>query len=364
MRKWVVMGSVLVLAACTDVEEGERDEVAGNANGEDAMMEEGESAGNTQVLASNLEAPWAIEEEDGVFYLPQREGSLLRLEDGEVTEETLDLTEEVVQESESGLLGFLLDEEFTENKRAYVYHTYEVNGEMNNRIVALTHEDGTWTEEEVLLEEIPGAATHNGGRLANGPDGMLYATTGDAELPEAAQNTDSLAGKILRMDDEGGVPNDNPIEDSYVYSYGHRNPQGLAWLQDETMYASEHGPSAQDEINLIEAGNNYGWPEVEGDETAEGMEEPVIHSGDETWAPSGIAVHNDFIYMAGLAGAAVYQVDPNEGSIDELTEDCGRIRDVHVDGNSLYFLTNNTDGRGSPGEDDDRLIEWSLNGSE
>ncbi|WP_413075744.1 MULTISPECIES: PQQ-dependent sugar dehydrogenase [unclassified Shouchella] len=298
--------------------------------------------------------------------MPKRDGTIYRIdEDEEITEETVQLNEDVVQEAESGLLGMVLDPDFDSNGYAYVYHSYEgADSAIENRIVRMewNEAENEWSENDILLEGIPGAPTHNGGRLAIGPDGYLYATTGDAEEVDLAQEEDSLAGSILRMNLDGAVPEDNPFDDSVVYSYGHRNPQGLTWLSDGTMYSSEHGATGHDEINEIEAGNNYGWPVIEGDETEEGMETPVIHSGQDTWAPSGIATYNDFIYMAGLRGEAVFLFNPAEAEeLDEYIMDYGRVRDVLVEEDQLYLITNNTDGRGNPEAEDDRLMQVDLN---
>ncbi len=147
-------------------------------------------------------------------------------------------------------------------------------------------EENVWREESLLLDNIPSGTYHHGGRLKIGSDGKLYVTTGDASAPDIAQDLDSLGGKILRMNLDGSIPNDNPYPNSYVYSYGHRNPQGITWSSDGTLYSSEHGSRANDEVNLIEAGQNYGWPIIEGYEEQEGMVSPLFTSGDtNTWAP-------------------------------------------------------------------------------
>jgi glucose/arabinose dehydrogenase len=188
-----------------------------------------------------------------------------------------------------------------------------------------------------------------------GPDGKLYITTGDATTPSVAQNLGSLNGKILRMNLDGSIPADNPYPNSYVYSYGHRNPQGLAWI-GETLYASEHGQSAHDEINRIVAGANYGWPVIQGLEKKAGMETPLFQSGAEvTWAPSGMAAEDGKLYVAELRGNAVRVFDVEQKQSRVVISDLGRIRDVFVDGDYLYLVSNNTDGRGNPNERDDKL---------
>jgi glucose/arabinose dehydrogenase len=229
-----------------------------------------------------------------------------------------------------------------------------------NRLVRLKKEKEGWAETAVLLEEIPGSHIHNGGRVKIGPDGKIYVTTGDAAVPEWAQDVESLAGKILRLEMDGSIPKDNPYPNSPVFSYGHRNPQGLAWDEKGHLYASEHGSDAHDELNKIEAGKNYGWPMIRGDEKKAGMESPVFHTDGETWAPSGIAYHHGRLYVAGLRGEAVYAYELAAGKAGIFQEGHGRIRDVWMEGNELFFVTCNTDGRGTPAENDDRLLKVTL----
>ncbi|GEN49419.1 PQQ-dependent sugar dehydrogenase [Alkalibacterium pelagium] len=314
-----------------------------------------------EVIAENLEIPWAIEIIDNTFYLTERPGYITRIEDGETVRQTVELNEAVSTVPEAGLLGFVLDPDFLENSTAYAYCTYDGSNGSLNRIVTLQLNEGVWREENVLLDEIPSGRVHHGGRLAIGPDGLLYATTGDASIPELAQDLESLAGKILRLNRDGSIPSDNPFADSYVYSYGHRNPQGLTWSSEGTMYSSEHGATANDEINLIEAGENYGWPIIEGEEENEGMITPLFTSGsEETWAPSGMDYSNGRVYVAGLRGAAIYELDIETGEQREVVSGMGRIRDIRIEDNQLYFISNNTDGRGNPEENDDKLYQLSI----
>src|SRR5699024_90805 len=156
----------------------------------------------------------------------------------------------------------------------------------------LEHSNNQWTEKKVLLDKIPSDTYHHGGRLKIGPDNKLYATTGDATNPDLSQDTSALNGKILRLNLDGSIPDDNPYQDSYVFTYGHRNAQGMVWDDEGIMYASEHGDQANDEINRIEGKMNYGWPEIEGSDQQEGMESPLYTSGKgKTWAPAGIALN-------------------------------------------------------------------------
>lgn len=313
------------------------------------------------VIAGNLDVPWSIEKLDNTFYLTERSGSIVEIENGKVERQTVELEQEVSTASEAGLLGFVLAPDFSESNLAYAYYTYEGSDGQYNRIVTLRLEDNVWREESLLLDQIPSGAYHHGGRMKIGPDGYLYATAGDASESEIAQDPDSLGGKILRMNLDGSIPSDNPFLNSYVYSYGHRNSQGLTWTSDETLYASEHGNDANDEINRIEAGQNYGWPTIEGNEDQEGMVTPQFTSGDEsTWAPSGMDNYNGNLYVAALRGSAVLEFDLETGEYREVISDLGRIRDVLVDDEYLYFISNNRDGRGTPEENDDRFYRIPL----
>ncbi|WP_237417355.1 PQQ-dependent sugar dehydrogenase [Halobacillus litoralis] len=314
-----------------------------------------------EVIADNLEVPWSIEKVEDTFYFTERSGNIVKIEDGEVERQSVELEEEVSTASEAGLLGFVLASDFSESNLAYAYYTYEDGGEQFNRIVTLRLENLVWREEDLLLDQIPSGTYHHGGRLKIGPDEKLYATAGDASDPEIAQDLDSLGGKILRMNVDGSIPDDNPFAGSYVYSLGHRNPQGMTWLSDGTMYASEHGDNANDEINLIEAGQNYGWPIIEGSEEQNGMVSPLFTSGDNsTWAPSGMDNFEGKLFIAALRGSAVLEFDLETGEYREVITGVGRVRDIQIKDNNLYLISNNTDGRGDPQENDDKLYRITL----
>ncbi len=322
---------------------------------------------NIEVVAKNLTVPWEVAFlPSGEMLVTQRTGELLKI--GTDTKIVAEI-EGVTHVGEGGLLGLALHPAFKQNNYIYLYFTSTVNNKITNRVERYKLENDALAEKKVILQGINGAANHDGGRLAFGPDNLLYITTGDAQEEGSAQDKNSLSGKILRVTDEGRIPSSNPFGNA-VYSLGHRNPQGLAWDKEGRLWSSEHGPSGLgsgfDEINLIEAGSNYGWPLVKGDEAKEGFILPTLHSGSrDTWAPSGLAYKDGSLFFAGLRGEALYQAKLLESGKLSLSEhfkgQFGRIRAVVVgpDGN-LYFSTSNTDGRGNPSNDDDQIVKAIL----
>ncbi len=313
--------------------------------------DDGEGDVSSAVVFDGLRTPWNVIREAGTFYITEREGNIVEGADRK-RRLPVELTRPVAAQGEGGLLGMVLDPGFTKNKQAYVYHSYRTDRGIANRIVAIVREQDSWEEKVTLLEGIPGGRIHNGGRLEIGPDGLLYATAGDAGNPDLAQDAESLAGKILRMQLDGRPAEGNM--QGYVYSYGHRNPQGLVFIRN-VLYASEHGQSGHDEINRIEKGKNYGWPLIEGKQEQEGLVTPWYEVGEQSKAPSGIDTKDGKLLFATLVGQSLRQIDLNTKKVDVLTDGYGRIRDVLVD-EGVYFITNNTDGRGSPKGGDDRLI--------
>ncbi len=312
--------------------------------------------GLPETVAEHLEAPWSIAFHEGTPLVSERDSARVLELDADGAFREVAVIAGVVPRGEGGLLGLVAHEGFL-----YVSSTagdgnrierYELRGAPGSLALG---------PAEAILDGIPAAGNHNGGRIAFGPDGMLYATAGDAGRPDAAQDPDSLAGKILRLTPEGGVPEDNPFPRSPVYSLGHRNPQGLAWAPDGTLYASEFGQNTWDELNAIEAGGNYGWPEVEGIAGADGFIDPVQQWAPADASPSGIAIRGEAIFIANLRGQRLREVPlgaPGTAT-EHLVGESGRLRDVAVapDG-SLWVLTNNTDGRGAPGPDDDRILRF------
>lgn len=348
---------ILLLVGCSS---NNQQDVVHNNNEQNTPLSQQEND-ELEVIAENLNVPWSIEKINITFYLAERPGSIVKIENGEMERQSVELEKELATDAEAGLLGFMLAPDFQESNLAYAYYTYEDSSGQFNRIITLHLEDNVWREESLLLDKIPSGSYHHGGRLKIGPDGKLYATAGDASESDMAQDPNSLGGKILRMNLDGSIPNDNPFPNSYIYSYGHRNPQGITWLPDGVLYASEHGNDANDEINRIEAGQNYGWPIIEGYEKQEGMISPLFTSGNElTWAPSGMDNYNGKLYVAALKGSAVLEFDLETGEYREVITGLGRIRDVLIEDNYLYFISNNSDGRGNPQENDDQLYRISL----
>ncbi len=330
-----------------------------------------------ETVAENLEVPWAIAfSPDGRIFFTERDGKVRIIEDGTLLQEpALTLS---VGRVEGGLLGLALDPEFEKNHYIYLYYTYSELLSTYNKVSRFTENDNKLSDEFVLIDKIPGAAIHDGGRIRFGPDNKLYITTGDASNAALAQDLSSLAGKVLRINPDGTIPDDNPFLGSAVYSYGHRNPQGLDWEPSTgKLVVAEHGPSgergfAHDEINIVDAGKNYGWPNIIGDQTDPKYVSPIFNTGDIAWAPSGASFYNsDKIpelkgkyLVANLRGVHlhVFEIDTEQSKVisDEplFSGQFGRLRDVSVgiDG-YLYLLTSNRDGRGSPAPNDDRILK-------
>lgn len=311
-------------------------------------------------VTRDLDVPWSVAFHDGVALVSERDSArILEIAaDGAIRE--VGVIDEVEARGEGGLLGIAVHDD-----HLYAYFTAgEENRIDRHPLIGSGGSLGLGPPEEVV-SGMDAAGNHNGGRIAFGPDGMLYATVGDAGDPPSAQDLDSSSGKILRLTPDGDVPDDNPFAGSPVYSYGHRNPQGIGWDDDGVMYASGFGQDTWDELNVIEAGGNYGWPEVEGIAEQEGFIDPVQQWNPADASPSGIAVAGGSVWIANLRGERLREValDDLGSSNEHLVGEQGRLRDVVVapDG-ALWVLTNNTDGRGRPAEGDDRILRFPLGG--
>ncbi|MGO1591697.1 MAG: PQQ-dependent sugar dehydrogenase [Ancrocorticia sp.] len=328
------------------------------------------TSGAVTELATDLNAPWSVAFYEESALISERDtGTILEFSDSNSGSDTGELREVGVIDGvqhggEGGLLGLA-----THDSQLFVYFT----GPDGNRIdrFDIDGQAGALqiSNQETVLDGLPSSGNHNGGRIAFGPDDMLYATVGDAGEGPSAQELDSYGGKILRMTPEGEPPEDNPFSDSLVYSYGHRNPQGIGWDAEGTMYSTEFGQNTWDELNVIEPGGNYGWPAFEGIGGADygNYIDPVQQWSTSEASPSGIAVTADSIVIANLRGERLRQIplDDLSESTEYFVAEHGRLRDAIVaPDESLWILTNNTDGRGQPGDGDDKILRVDLDVAE
>ncbi len=316
--------------------------------------------GPPQVVASGLETPWGLAFlPDGDALVSERDtGRILRLHPGSRPQEVMRIAG-VHHEAEDGLLGLAVSPNYATDHLVFAY--YSTAGD--NRLARFT----LGGKPQVILKGLERGAIHDGGRIAFGPDGMLYVPVGDAGDRANSQNRSSRNGKILRIRPDGSVPPDNPFGNSPVYSYGHRNIEGLAWDLPGRLWSSELGQNSWDELNLIQPGRNYGWPEVEGSGDTRGgrFTNPLVTWRTSDASPSGLAYWRGALYMASLRGQSLWQIplDP-QGRLGKprrlFDSTYGRLRTVVVapDG-SLWLSTSNTDGRGNPAPDDDRLLRFS-----
>ena len=329
----------------------------------------------TQV-ASNLYVPWSL-----VFTSPQRllvterDGKIKQINNNQLDPEPLIQFSEVISEGEAGLMGMDLHPDYQSNRYLYVCLTYAHNNTLFNKIERLIDHKDYLTRDQIILDRIPAANNHAGCRIKFGPDSKLYITTGDALQKNLAQDLNSLAGKILRINDDGSIPTDNPFPDSPVYSYGHRNPQGLAWHPQGQLFATEHGPSGfdgpggGDELNHVKPGQNYGWPLVSHDKTYPDTISPLLVFTPAE-APSGALIYTgslfpqfkNNLFFTALRGSGIFHVTldsqnpTNILSYQKLEIDLGRIRDVTQSSDGfIYFSTSNRDGRGQVRGDDDKI---------
>lgn len=342
---------------------------------EDSFLPEGDGV-KVESWVENLKIPWSLVFlPDGRSLVSERPGTIKLIKNGRVLPKPYSRID-VEHVGEGGLMGLALHPSFPKEPFVYAMHTYKKGDKLYNRVVRLRDNGDEGIFDRVIIDGIPGGKFHNGGRIAFGPDGMLYITAGETFDSKLAQDLHSLGGKILRVTADGRPPEDNPFKGSPVYSYGNRNPQGLAWQPGTNkLYESEHGPSgesghfANDEINVISKRGNYGWPEVIGAPGQKPYIDPVI-VWKKTTPPSGITFYrgsllkhvNGNLFVATLKSEALIRI-VFEGKSDKVTKierwfggKYGRLRDV-IEGpdGALYFLTNNTDGRGVPRPGDDKI---------
>jgi glucose/arabinose dehydrogenase len=347
----------------------------------------GSTTVETRSVITNLDTPWEILwGPDNKIWFTERYGRISRVDPATGNLEVLITIADVYEESESGLLGMTLHPQFPSEPYVYVVYTYLSGSDIKERIARYTYNNNLLQNPVTLLEDIPGSGFHDGSRIIVGIDNKLYISTGDATNTSNSQNTGSVAGKILRMNLDGSFPADNPYTNNYLWSFGHRNPQGLVFTPDGKLYSSEHGPSNDDELNIIEKNRNYGWPDVNGFCNTQteittctnwNVREPIA-----AWTPTlavcGIDYYNhpsipewsNCILMANLKDKSLYSMKLSSDGLSItdtkiwFSNSYGRLRDICIAPDGRVFLaTSNRDGRGSPVADDDKIIEIKPSGA-
>ncbi|MGM0446488.1 MAG: PQQ-dependent sugar dehydrogenase [Bacillota bacterium] len=345
-----------------------------------------ENPENIQVSewVTDLEIPWQLVflPESNRALVTERKGVVRLIENGNLQSEPY-FEPDLFAPGEGGLMGMAHHPEFPEKPYIYIMYTYQgQNGMVYNKVTRITDNGSYANNEEEIIPQIPGGRVHDGGRIAFGPDNKLYISTGDTWNRSIAQDMDNLGGKILRLNPDGSIPTDNPYENSYIYSLGHRNPQGLDWHPEtKQLFISEHGPSGEeglrgrDRIMVIKPGGNYGWPNSIGYFENNEYENPLI-MWEEATPPSGIVFYNNDLYVATLGSESLiriklehkddynYEVQKIERLFATGNYDgkYGRLRDIIVGpDNNLYLITSNLDGRGNPQPGDDKILKLEIN---
>jgi len=317
-----------------------------------------------QVLATNLEKPWAIDFAGDKIFVTEKVGRVRVIESGVLLDDPL-ATLRTANVFDGGLLGIAVHPAFDKNHFIYVYYTYEKDDILWNKILRITESNNKLVAAKTIFDKIPGSAYSNGGIIKFGPDGKLYVGTGSVSDSHGPQDIQSLEGKILRLNDDGTIPDDNPFSNSPVFSFGHMNPKGLGWDNAGNLFVTEMGPSKNDEINLVRSGGNYGWPEQECSGNEEFIDPIICY--DPAIEPGGIVFYygdkiklDNPLVLATLRTSHLFNLEIDEDEVKSQTSilsGMGRIRDVAVGPDGyLYLITSNTDGKGFPDGSDDKLL--------
>lgn len=362
MRAAAVVACGLLLAGCTGEDAGPSDPgVTATPSSSPTDTPSGSSSSQAPrvigTVATGLEVPWGIDFlPDGAAVVTERDsGRVLEIRDRETRE--IGRIDEAVPNVEAGLLGVAVSPDFERDSRLYFY----VTTASDNRVVRAAYDGQRLGPTTPVLTGIPNGFVHDGGRLEFGPDGHLYVSTGETGDAALAPDRGSLAGKILRITPDGDPAPGNPDPASPIWTWGHRNVQGLAFDDAGRLWASEFGADDFDELNLIRKGRDYGWPRVEGNGDVPGLTNPHVVWRTSEASPSGLAFHEGRLWMASLRGERLWRVDVTGGRATDPTDffvgAYGRLRTVVVapDGN-LWVTTSNEDGRGDPAAEDDRIL--------
>ncbi|MEJ7630645.1 MAG: PQQ-dependent sugar dehydrogenase [Nocardioidaceae bacterium] len=359
------------LTACTGPEEQSNDErpsdpgtvtVTETLTKDTPTIDENDPVRVTDTIATDLEAPWGLGFlPDGTALVTQRDRGIISLIDG-ASVRKVGTIDETAPTSEGGLLGLAVSPDFATDRQVFVY----VTTLEDNRVLSMRFDGSSISDITPILTGIPNGDIHDGGRLAFGPDGFLYVSTGETGDEDLSQDDNSLGGKILRITPEGDPASGNPDEQSPVWTAGHRNVQGLAFDDQDRLWASEFGSQVWDELNRIEPGNNYGWPLAEGDSNLEGYVDPQVQWSPAEASPSSVAFADESLWVASLRGERLWQVaikaDGTLGRpVPHFVGAYGRLRTVVAapDG-SLWLGTSNRDGRGDPAPTDDRIFRVTV----